>query len=67
MDPIPIGSKIKYHRRNWIVGAVGLTGGERYYWLHRKNEVAMVPYFVLEHLDFGEPQVPPQSEVSALE
>jgi len=37
------GSWAYYGGKRWIVGAVGITGGERYYWLRLKGIVAMVP------------------------
>jgi hypothetical protein len=41
---IPLGSLIEYGPGpKWTVGMVGVTGGERYYWLRRGNDVAMVP------------------------
>lgn len=46
---LSLGTRIKYGPgAAWTIGMVGLTGGERYYWLHRGNEVAMVPAFILE-------------------
>jgi hypothetical protein len=43
--PLPLGTKIG----KWKIAAVGITGGERYYWLTRgKNEVAMWPHFMVE-------------------
>ena len=47
--PLKVGTLIEYHGRPWRIGMVGLTGGERYYWLVRTlGEVAMVPAFMLE-------------------
>jgi hypothetical protein len=37
------GTKIEYGGRKWSVGALGNTGGERYVWLSRKGETAMLP------------------------
>jgi hypothetical protein len=43
--PLPLGTKIG----KWKIAAVGVTGGERYYWLTKgKNEVAMWPHFMVE-------------------
>ena len=46
---LPLESLVKYGGGpKWTVAMVGLTGGERYYWLTRNgNETAMVPAFVL--------------------
>ena len=37
------GSWAYYGGKRWRVGAVGITGGERYYWLHLKGVVMMAP------------------------
>ena len=44
------GKFVSYCGQRWKVGAVGLTGGERYYWLTRGSVVAMVPAFMLDQL-----------------
>ena len=41
------GTTILHGEGRWIVGAVGVTVGERYYWLVRGGDVAMVPAVVL--------------------
>jgi hypothetical protein len=46
--PLMPDSRVRYGDRWWRVGAVGVTGGERYYWLVRRGEVAMLPWFVVE-------------------
>lgn len=44
VDIILPGKWAVYGGRRWRVGAVGTTGGERYYWLiSRDHTVAMVP------------------------
>jgi hypothetical protein len=47
---VAVGSLIDYCGSRMKVGAVGIVGGERYYWLVHRNglDVAMVPAFVLE-------------------
>jgi hypothetical protein len=37
------GSWAYYGGKRWRVGAVGITSGERYYWLQLKRIVMMVP------------------------
>lgn len=42
--PMPIGSPVYFGREKWTIGAVGVTGGERYYWLtDADGGVAMLP------------------------
>jgi len=43
--PLPLGSKTKWG----TIEAVGLTGGERYYWMIDKFKfVSMIPAFMVE-------------------
>ncbi len=42
------GEFANYCGQRWKVGAVGFTGGERYYWLTRGGGVAMVPATMVE-------------------
>jgi hypothetical protein len=47
-DTILPGKWATYGGKRWRVGAVGMTGGERYYWLlDRTGSVAMVPGFMV--------------------
>lgn len=46
--PIMPGTEIRYGEQWWKVDMVGITGGERYYWLSRDNGVLMVPAFMIE-------------------
>lgn len=44
--PLPLGSRVSPYGK---VQAVGLTGGERYYWMvNDDGDVAMMPWFVVE-------------------
>lgn len=44
--PVSLGTVIKLYGK---VGAVGITGGERYYWLvNADGGVTMMPWFVIE-------------------
>jgi hypothetical protein len=46
-QPLPLGMKTRWG----IIGAVGMIGGERYYWLHKQWKtpvVAMIPASTLE-------------------
>lgn len=44
--PLALNTKIKPYGK---IGAVGITGGERHYWLVNDNgDVAMMPWFVIE-------------------
>jgi hypothetical protein len=45
---LPLGSFVNRFGWKGKVGAVGWTGGERYYWLVTKDCVSMVPAFMLE-------------------
>jgi hypothetical protein len=58
---LAVGSRIDYCGTRMLVAAVGIVGGERYYWLTHRNglDVAMVPAFVLEA------RIPSQSEVAS--
>jgi hypothetical protein len=47
-EPLQIGSEIKYSSQLWTVGAVYLTGGERYYFLIADKQVAFIPAFIIE-------------------
>jgi hypothetical protein len=47
---IPIGTRID----PWgEIVAIGLTGGERYYWLDDGDSVAMIPAAIIEQVDKG--------------
>lgn len=45
--PLALGTKVPGYGK---VAMVGVTGGERYYWLTKANgrDVAMVPWFMIE-------------------
>ncbi len=44
--PLPLGTDTEWGK----IQAVGLTGGERYYWIVDKDgDVSMLPFFVVEH------------------
>ena len=45
---ISLGTVLRYADQWWTVDMIGITGGERYYWLTRDNEVAMIPAFMIE-------------------
>ena len=43
--PLALGTETEWG----TIGAVGITGGERYYWMVDKHEgVSMIPAFVVE-------------------
>jgi hypothetical protein len=49
------GDRIEYGGEPQTVGAVGVTGGERYYWLVAEDgSVSMLPWFVVEPQERGE-------------
>lgn len=44
--PVPLGTYRKHYGK---ISAVGITGGERYYWLiDEDGTVSMMPWFVIE-------------------
>ena len=45
--PLPLGSHIPGYG---VIGAVGYTGDERYYWMCKSNSVAMIPASIIEPL-----------------
>lgn len=48
--PLPLGTKTEWG----IIESVGITGGERYYWMVDKYKVvSMIPAFIVEkqHLE----------------
>jgi len=49
-DPIQPGTRIDYMGETVTVGAVGFTGGERYYWLTYDDggTVLMIPATMVE-------------------
>ena len=42
--PLPIGTQTEWG----VIQAVGITGGERYYWIVDENIVSMFPAFIVE-------------------
>ena len=47
------GERIKFNGEVVTVGAVGMTGGERYYWLtHDDGAVSMMPADVVEPIPY---------------
>lgn len=43
--PLALGTKVPNHGK---IDMVGITGGERYYWLSKKGVVSMLPASVIE-------------------
>lgn len=43
-----LDDRVKYGGQVWRVGAFGYTGGEAYYWLCRRREVAMLTRATVE-------------------
>ena len=41
------GKYANYFGQRWKVSAVGVTGGERYYWLAKGGTVLMAPAFMV--------------------
>lgn len=58
-DLLMPGVRVWLYDQWWTVGAVGRTGGERYYWLRDEDgqSVAMLPAFVVEPAAETEPHV----------
>jgi hypothetical protein len=50
-EPLKLGTKTQWGK----ISMVGFTGGERYYWMTKKNEVAMVPAFMVEKVMEAKP------------
>lgn len=49
MKPVLPGNQISLHGITYTVGAVGVTQGERCYWLIDKHgTVSMLPAFIIE-------------------
>ena len=48
--PLPLGSHIPGYG---VIGAVGYTGDERYYWMCKSNNVSMIPASIIEPLVRG--------------
>ena len=59
--PIALGTVISLYGHHWTVGAVALTGGERYYFLTDRNGVvSMMPADVVEVGQDSAPRAAPR-------